>query len=257
MLHSKQNQASEAADAGWQGLCRIGGVAALIQFVCVPITLIVVFALGGEPSTADEYFTLLQDDRLEGLLRMDFPSLLSVALYALTFFGLYAALRRTHSAYIALATALGFAGLTLWLAAHSAFSMISLSNQYAAATTEAQRAQFLAAGEAVIAADMWHSTGPIVGGIFLQGGLVIVSVAMLQNRIFSKTTAILGLLTHGLDLAHIIIGIFAQEIGVYLMFVAGPLYPLWFILVGRRLLQLGSKYDADHNDRIEGKDLSN
>jgi len=29
--------------------------------------------------------------------------------------------------------------------------------------------------------------------------------------------------------------------GVFLMALAGPLYPIWFFLVGRRLLQLGAR----------------
>jgi uncharacterized membrane protein len=111
---------------------------------------------------------------------------------------IYAALRRSHQAYTALATALVFVGMILALANHSAFSMIHLSDQYAAATTAAQRAQLLAAGEAVIASDRWHSTAGFLAGIFMQGGFVFISVVMLQGKEFSKGTAYTGLLANGL-----------------------------------------------------------
>jgi hypothetical protein len=240
MSQSKRNpiDIDRDSDPAWKGLCRMGGVSALLQLVCVLVTPIVVFTVGAEPGTAGEYFTLLQNNRLLGLVRMDFPSMISVALYSLTLFGLYAALWRKHGAYMALATALGFAGIVLWLGTHSAFSMLSLSDQYAAATTDLQRSQLLAAGQAVIASDMWHSTGAVMGGIFMQSALTIMSILMLRDNVFSKATAWVGILTHGLDLAHVLFMIFAPMIGVYLIIAASPLYPIWFILVARRLFQL-------------------
>lgn len=233
---------NQIVDADWKEICKIGGIAVIIQLICVIITLIVIIVLGGEPTTVEEYFSLLQTNRLMGLLRMDFSSMVSVALYPLTFFGLYAALRSVNGAIMSLITAFGFAGVILWLGSHSAFSMLTLSDQYAAALTESQQAQILAAGQVIIASDMWHSTGAIIGGIFTQSALVAVSILMLPGNVFSKTTSIVGILTHGLDLAHILIGIFAPGIGIWLMFVAGPLYPLWFILIAIRLFKL-SRYN--------------
>ncbi len=222
----------------WKRLCRIGGVAALLQLACGLVTMVVVFALGGEPATAQEYFDLLQADRLAGLLRMDFASVLTVGLYPLTAFGLYSALRRDHPAFMTLALALVVTGAVLWLGSHSAFSMISLADRYAAAGTEAGRSQLLAAGQAVIASDMWHSTGAFMSGIFLQGATTLISFLMLRGRVFGKATAWVGLLGHGLDLAHVLLMVIVPAIGPWLMIVAGPLYPVWFFLVGRRLLQL-------------------
>ncbi len=231
---------SATPDSAWKGLCLVGGVAVLIQVACVLITLAVVFTLGGEPRTPAEYFTLLQSNRLVGLLRLDFPTIISMALYYLTFFGLYAALRRADGAYAALATALAFVGLTLWLGTHSALSMIHLGDQYAAAATDAQRSQLLAAGEAIISSDMWHSTGALIGGIFVQSAAVMISVLMLRSNIFSKATAYVGILGNGLDLVHIIINVIMPgNPGDILMAVAGPLYLVWFLLLGRSLLQLG------------------
>ncbi len=223
----------------WKRLCRIGGVASLVQLACGLVTMVVVFALGGEPATAQEYFDLLQANRLVGLARMDFASVLTVGLYPLTAFGLFIALKRDHPASMTLALALLFAGAVLWLGSHSAFSMISLSDQYAVATTEAQRSQLLAAGQAVIASDMWHTTGAFMSGIFLQGATTLISILMLRGRVFSRATAWVGIVTHGLDLAHVLLIVFFPALGQWLMIVAGPLYPVWFFLVGRRLLQLG------------------
>lgn len=87
--------------------------------------------------------------------------------------------------------------------------------------------------------DLWHSTAAMIGGVLLQLAGVLISVAMLQTKIFSRLTGFLGIVTHGLDLAHILIGLFAPAAGVVLMVIAGPLYLIWFPLVARRLYQLG------------------
>lgn len=81
-------------------------------------------------------------------------------------------------------------------------SMLPLGDRYAAATTVEARAQLLAAGETILATDMWHSTGAFVGGLLFQGAAVLVSVVMRRTRVFSRTTAWVGILTHGLDLVH-------------------------------------------------------
>jgi hypothetical protein len=88
---------------------------------------------------------------------------------------------------------------------------------------------------------MWHGTGAVIGAILLQSGAVLISVVMLRSTVFGKAIAWVGIVTHGLDLAHIVLGLFLPVAGVVLMAVAGPLYLVWFPLVGRRLVQLGDR----------------
>jgi hypothetical protein len=85
---------------------------------------------------------------------------------------------------------------------------------------------------------MWHGTGAKIGGLLLQTGALLISVVMLRTSIFNRFTALTGIVTHGLDLLHLIIGFFLPVLGNILMFIAGPLYLLWFPLVGLRLLKL-------------------
>jgi hypothetical protein len=48
-----------------------------------------------------------------------------------------------------------------------------------------------------------------------------------------------GLVTHGLDLLHVVLGPFVPVAGVVFMAIAGPLYLIWFPMVGWKLLRLG------------------
>ncbi len=240
MSQLKPSQLTEATlDPEWKALCTIGGVATMILIVYSLVTMISLVVLGGAPGSAEEAFSLLQSNPIVGLVRLDvLTSTVFMPLYYLLFLGLYVALRRVDGAYATLATILVFAGITLSIATPSAFSMLTLSNKYAAATTEAQRSQFLAAGEAILASDMFHGTGALVGGVLIQSAAVLISVCMLRSNVFSKLTAYVGIVTHGLDLAHFLAGVYTPP-ALILMAIAGTLYLLWLPLVGWRLLQLG------------------
>ena len=236
---SMNGSSTETLDADWKGIYRIGGVAALMQFVCTLIIIIITSTLGLKPTSAHEYFTLLQSDRIVGLLRDDFLSLIIISLYLVTFFALYGAIRRVNGVYAAFATVLTFAAVMCCFASHSGFSMVHLSDQYAAASADAQRSQLLAAGEAIIASDMWNSTAGFMAGILLQGAGVLISVVMLRSKIFSKVTAYAGILANGFDLAQHLIHPFVPSIASILLMIAGPFYLLWFPFLGRDLFKLG------------------
>ncbi len=222
----------------WNGLCRVGGIAALILIAYSVAMIVQLAVLGGQPGSAAEAFNLLQHNKIVGLLRLDLPTVFTLPLYYLLFLGLFGALYRTSRAQVILATCLAFVGVTLVLATPTALSMVPLSEKFAAASSEAARSQLLAAGEAILASDIWHSTGAILGGILAQCGAVLICAVMLQSRVFGKPTAYIGIVMHCIDLAHILFGLFLPAAGFVLLAVAGPLYPVWFFLVGRRLLKL-------------------
>jgi hypothetical protein len=235
---------ADTTTTGWKSLYRLGAVAALILIVYSLITMVIVVTLGGPPASAQEVMTLLQTDRLVGLLRLDVLTLMAVPLYYLLFLGGYAALSSTHRAYALLAAGLGSAGVTLFLAAPAVIPWLTLSDKYAGATTEAQRTLLLAAGEATLASDMWHGSSPLLGGILMQAGLVLLSVVMLRSPSFARPTAYVGIVTHGLDLARIVIALFIPAGSMVLMAVAGPLYLVWFPLLARDFWRLARANQA-------------
>jgi hypothetical protein len=138
-LELNQITDTEMIGSDWKGLCRLGGVAALILLLYSIVTMVILVLFGVPPSTAAECFAMLQNNRIVGLLRLD---ILTVFVYMplcyLLFLGIYIALKRTNGAYAALATGLVFVGITLFLATPSVFSMLVLSDKYAMATTDVQ-----------------------------------------------------------------------------------------------------------------------
>ena len=202
------------------------------------MTLGILSVFGGPPSTASEVFSMLQSNRVLGLLRMDLLTVIFIPLYYLIFLGIFLALSGKKNAWYIIALISIFVGVTLFLATPSVFSMLNLSDKYATATSENQQNQLIAAGEAILASDMWHGTGAIFGGILIQFGALIFSILMLPGNVFNKLTSYVGIITHGLDFVHFFFLFFIPPVGVILLAIAGTLYLLWFPLIGVRLIQI-------------------
>ena len=237
---------TETADSGWKSLYRVGGGAALIAGIIFRRNLgpeISLFSKHAPPGTVIDWFTLLQNNRLLGLFYLDFFDIVDYALVGLMFLALYVALRRVNKGWMAIATTLGLVGITVYFASNTAFSMLSLSDQYAAATTDAQRAMFLAAGQAVLAISnsgtVYHGTGIYVSFLLLAVAGLIASAVMLRSSIFGRVTAYVGILAGAFDLAYCITFAFVPAMTVYLLSAAGLLLMIWHILIGLRLYRLG------------------
>lgn len=115
--------------------------------------------------------------------------------------------------------------------------MLSLSREYARATTDAQRSLLLAAGQTILAEGEGRAGIPLIE----FAGLVI-SVVMLRGTVFSKLTAYAGILGYALLIVFEFILASAWGLtvaGLVIAGVGGVALITWDILVGRKLLQLG------------------
>jgi hypothetical protein len=61
---------------------------------------------------------------------------------------------------------------------------------------------------------------------------------MLRTNVFNTITGWTGIVTHGFDLSSVLLGLFIPAIKEMFTMVAGPLYIVWFILIGIRLIQV-------------------
>jgi hypothetical protein len=240
MSTSLQNKSTvlSVPESSLKSLFTIGGVAAILQLVSILSYSVVIGMLGPKPTSAEEYFAVYQSSVLEAFLRGDFLLMILIGLYLGTFPALYAALHRLSPVYTALATLFTLIAVTLSFANESTFSLLRLGDNYVSATSEAQRAQLLAAGEAVIASDMWSGTSAYMTGILLQGSGVMISVIMLRSQDFSKVTAYAGLLGNGFDLVQHILHPFAPSISAFIMMFMGLFYFVWFPMLARDFFKI-------------------
>jgi len=242
----------------WRNLYRAAAVAALIAVVFFRrncgIEMVAFRGFGifnvpvAHPSTALGWFTLLQEKRYVGLVLFDLQDLVNYALVGMIFLALYAALKRTSPAAVTVGATSGFLGIATYLASSQTFAMLSLSNKYASATTGAQRAALLAAGEALLAI---HDPGGIAQGTGITAGLFLVllagllfSIAMLRDDLFGRTAAVSGILANSLALSSFVALAFAPAPYVPVLVaiptvISAPFRMIWYVLTALRLLRLG------------------
>jgi hypothetical protein len=192
---------------------------------------IIVFIAWPPPNTVLGYFTLFHKNGILGLLSLDLLYIVDNALVIPLYLALYAALRKDSPSFMAIALAFGLVGIATYFASNAAFEMLSLSSQYAAATTTVQRVQFLAAGQAMLA--IYQGTAFNVYYILGAIATLIISMVMLRSSNFGKVTAYAGIAAGALML----IPSTAGTIGLYFAFCSLVPTAIWLILIARRLFR--------------------
>jgi len=221
---------AETTESAWKPLYRIGGAATLVV-VLLYVIQIMVLVMSPPPNTILGYFTLFHKNALLGLLDLDLLSIADYALFVPLFLALYFALRRVSPSFMAIATALGLIGIATYFASNTAFEMLSLSSQYAAATTEVQRSMLMASGQAMLA--IYQGTAFGVSYLFLAIASLIISVVMLWSTTFGKVTAVVGIVANVLA-----VGFFVPAIGVFLSLISVVALLIWYVLIAIKLFML-------------------
>jgi hypothetical protein len=225
---------AENVSSGWSSLYKLGGISALL-LVAIVIIQIIVFTIAPPPldGTAMDWFILFQKNPIIGLIHFELLMILYVILCIPIALSLYALLYRLNPSWTVLYLVLSLLGVMCFIAARPAFEMLYLSNGYATAETEAQRATFLAAGEAKVAT--FHGTAFYIN--YILGSLtgLMISVVMLKTTIFSKTTAYLRIASSICDF-----GLFVPAIGMFIAIFSMLFLVIWNIVIARRLFQLAN-----------------
>ena len=230
------------AESGWKGLYKLGGATALITVVVTLAEIAIGFLpvvarVSRETVTVIDWFTLFQNHWFIGLRNLGLLNIVAAALLAPTILAIYSALRRGNEAYAAFGAILFFVGVAVYLAGNRAFSMLSLSGQYASATTDAQRSLFIAAGQAMLAEGQTRAGIPLI-----EFASLVISLVMLRDKVFSKATAYAGILGNALLMGFEIILAFVPTllgVGMGIAIGGGLSIMAWYLLIGRRLLELG------------------
>jgi Domain of unknown function (DUF4386) len=228
---------TEIADSKWTWLYKIGGAAALLSVVFFPIQ-IAIFMINPPPDSVIGWFSLFQSNQFIGLLDLDLLLVADQVLAILILLALYIVLKRVSESFMAIGVVLGLVAATLFIASNPAFEMLSLSKQYAIATTEAQKTILLAAGQAMLAT--WQGSAFQVSYLLGSIALILISAVMLRSKLFSNTIAYLGILANVIAL-----GLYVPKIGVYISVFSVVFLWVWNILIARRLFQLGRTVQAD------------
>jgi hypothetical protein len=225
----------ERAHATWRSLYLLAGVAAVAVVVSLPLAL-VVFVAWPPPTTITDWFMFLQSNKLAAVLDLDLVLLIDQILFVPIMLALYVTLRRVNEPLMLLGTVGGLIGAVLLVVSREAtLALPMLSDQYAAATTDAERSILLAAGQTLLTT--FNGTAFSVGYALIGLSGLLITGVMLRSSAFGKATAYSGIAMYALGVVPPTIGL----LGVVLSLVSlAPLVPFQ-ILLARRFFQLAAR----------------
>jgi hypothetical protein len=236
---------SETPDSAWKPLYIMAGTAAfviLVLYLITPIFQMPAYQPGPFPSTVTEWFALFRNNWLVGLFCLGLTDIFIMIASVFLFLGLCAASMRTGKIICAIALAFGIVGIAVYLSSNTAFPMLSLSSQYAAAATDAQKSALEAAGQALMA------KSEALGLAFAWFAAFLLSIGMPRGKLFGKVIPIAGIAGFPLLIASLPFagytshGSVTPAVSVIILatYIGGGLGSIvWYLLVGIRLIRFG------------------
>lgn len=226
-------------------LYRLGGVTALLVVLTALFEIGITFLPGGYTTTETviDWFTLLQNNWFLGLRNLGLLNIVMTALGLPALFALYTAHRQVNHTFVALAVTVCFIGVAVFYATNRAFPMLDLSIRYSAATTETERGLLEAAGQGLLSVGQSHTPGTFLGFFLSEIGGILLSLVMLRGGVFSRAAAYAGIGGFGLLSVFEILSSFVPSLHDAALSIAmggGLANMAWYILIARRLFQLGS-----------------
>jgi hypothetical protein len=231
---------TETVDSRWSSLYRLGGAVAIV----IAILLLgesVVYAVLPNRSTPVEFLALFRDNWFLGLLNFDLLGMIAYLLFIPFILSLYVALRRTNEAVMIVGTVLFLVGIAVFFSTNTAFPMLSLSGQYVAANTEAERAMLLAASQTMIT--LFKVNAFMVSYVIVSAAWLLIAAGMLRSKVFSKLTAVVGIMAGAAGIVAEMLEHISETfriVAIFLYFAAIVFLLLWVVLSGRRLYNLGA-----------------
>lgn len=220
----------------------VGAVAALLMLAIIIIQMIS-FMVAPPPydGTAVDWFNVFQQNPFVGLIDFELLMVLYTLLSIPVALALYRILKPVNPYLTSLYVVITVMGVISFIAARPAFEMLHLSNGYAAATTDAERAVFVAAGEAKLTA--FNGTAFHLSYLLGSLGGLLISVIMLHTSVFSKATAYIRIASSICDF-----GLYVPVVGLYISIFSVLFLFIWNIILARKFFQLNrAKININEN----------
>ncbi len=240
----EENDVRHGPLADWRGFLRVGGYASLFTLVLGVLEILLTFLPGGNVEglvTVEDWFHFFQENPFMGLRTLGLVNFGLIGLGVVVMVALYDALRDTNRGWATLALVLTVISASVFLATNRAFPMLVLSNEYAQAATDAQRAMLEAAGKVMLAVGRSHAPGTFMAYILGSLSSLIVAFVILRTDRFSNTTAYVGIVAFiCLLIFEIAVSLFPGMFQTLLLLtmVGGILSMVWQGMIGYRLLKL-------------------
>jgi hypothetical protein len=248
MSQANQNPtpAAEAEESHLKSLYLLGGIAALGMILVALLDIVLTFVPGGESpapvsGAALEWFALYKVNWFMGLRGLGFFNIFTTSLVLVTFFALYKAHQRVNKTYAALALIVLCLASAIYIANNRSLPMLTLSAQYNAASTQAQKDVIVAAGMGLLAQAEDFTPGTFLGFFLSETAGMIMSLVLLRGKIFSKLTAWICLMGYAILIVYSLCVSFTPENFDPFLFVSmigGLLSMAGYFLIAKKLFAL-------------------
>ena len=228
-----------AAETAWKDLYRLAGVAVLSMAAIIVLSIagFAIWPYAPGTNTTTEIFTLIQSNRLAGLVVLDLGVTASTPLSLVLYLALFVGLRTVSRSYALVAFAFGMTATAAIIASRPLFEVFALSDLYASSTTEAQRSRYLAAGDTLLL--LYHGTAFKLYVLFGAVSLVTSSVLMLRSEWFGRVVGYTGIVGNALSAGFVL-----PVVGPVFAFASLPVMVVWFLLLSRVFRQLARPGDS-------------
>jgi hypothetical protein len=225
----------DQVDPSWRGVYLAGGLAMVMAGILYLVGSTFGYYLGAPPGNNEAYLQALASHPALAQITYWIFGLVDILLIP-TMLGLYLALKGINkNAMLVAAGLVGFSiVLDLGITELNSLALVTLVQNYASATSDAQRAAYVAAEKWGLAtlpiATFFSWVGPSVG-------FLITSIVMWKG-ILGKYTARLGMIVFGLGIVAGFYFLFPVPVLSILLTPILIVYGVWLIAAGRRLYGL-------------------
>jgi hypothetical protein len=172
-------------------LFRTAFYATIAMLIIIPLQILV-FALTRLPETTVGWFALFRDELPIALFHADLFILVNNILISIIYLAFYHSLKGINKGVMQIGIMLGLIGIAAYISSNKTFELLRLSNEYFKAEDDAARIVIESAGKASLAG--WQGTAFDTYYVLNGIALFCVSILMFKSPLYSKATAVLGLL---------------------------------------------------------------
>jgi hypothetical protein len=246
MISSKDDQSNAVIENQWRRVFVFGGIAAVLVLIGIIVDIVIGSITGGNiaalPVTAIGRFHQFEQNPLLGLYNLDLLNVVNQIIMIPAYFAIFAAMRKANFPMALFALIICLIGSTVFITTNTALPMMELSKKYAIESSDSQKMLLAAAGEAMLARGMHGSLGVFLGFLLPDIGGLLMSVAMLRGKVFSRATALTGITGSVLMSVYFVLVTFVsavKEMATAVSMPGGLLLMSWMILFTIKLFQLG------------------
>ena len=225
----------------YKNLIKISVVCSVLIIILTILDIVIGTALGGDlnaiPETAIDRFAQLQSQPLLGLYYLDVLNMIISILMVPVFLSLFILQKSKNKGLMLLTIIVFIIGTVIFISNNAGLAMLGLSKQYAIAATS-QKDLIAAAGESLLSNGAHGSMGAFLGFSLSMIATILMSISMIQTKVFGKLTGWIGLLGSILLFVYLILVTFipnAQTVAMALAAPGGIMSLVWMVLYTLKL----------------------